>query len=405
MWKSIYTEPNQSIKEKIQSIATEIKKHNIDPNNIGLLGGNSGLLLFLFYFAKYSNKVEYEELGYEIIDSIFDSLNNKAPQTPFSGGLAGIGWTINHLVDNGFFEADTNEIFSDVDVVLYKTMIENIKNKEYDYLHGALGFGMYFLSRPLTDEIKSYLTHVIDELENIGIKEGSDKIKWVYPFELNENNKKIYNLGLSHGIASIIAFLSKVYEKGIHQNKSKELLTKSVNYLLGQELDTNQFTSHFPSVIEPGINPNSSRLAWCYGDMGITIALWQAGKKFQNKLWKERAIEVLVHNSKRKNPEDTLINDAGLCHGSIGVAHIFNRMYNYTESKELKEAAKFWTEKTIEMATFPDGLAGFKKYSPTDEPKYVNSYGFLEGIAGIGLSLMATISEIEPNWDECLLLS
>ncbi len=32
-------------------------------------------------------------------------------------------------------------------------------------------------------------------------------------------------------------------------------------------------------------------------------------------------------------------------------------------------------------------------------------FGFLEGIAGIGLAFISAISDIEPAWDEYLLLS
>ena len=35
----------------------------------------------------------------------------------------------------------------------------------------------------------------------------------------------------------------------------------------------------------------------------------------------------------------------------------------------------------------------------------MNEYNLLDGIAGIGLSLISAISSIEPQWDECLLLS
>ena len=73
---------------------------------------------------------------------------------------------------------------------------------------------------------------------------------------------------------------------------------------------------------------------------------------------------------------------------------------------EFKDAADYWFEQTLKMATFEDGLAGFKTlYMPDSKPNWVNEYGFLTGVTGIGLALLTYYYEMEPTWDECLLLS
>jgi hypothetical protein len=41
-------------------------------------------------------------------------------------------------------------------------------------------------------------------------------------------------------------------------------------------------------------------------------------------------------------------------------------------------------------------------------PKFggmVSNYGLLEGIAGIGLAMISAVSEVQPDWDNALLLS
>jgi len=58
------------------------------------------------------------------------------------------------------------------------------------------------------------------------------------------------------------------------------------------------------------------------------------------------------------------------------------------------------------MAKFEDGLAGFKVYQAHDgKPTWLNKYGLLEGVAGIGLAMLTYYYEMDPAWDECLLLS
>jgi hypothetical protein len=74
-----------------------------------------------------------------------------------------------------------------------------------------------------------------------------------------------------------------------------------------------------------------------------------------------------------------------------------------TRLPEFKNAADYWMNETLKMAKFEDGLAGYKVWY--GEQGWLNEYCLLEGIAGIGLALMTYYYEVEPIWDECLLLS
>ena len=80
-------------------------------------------------------------------------------------------------------------------------------------------------------------------------------------------------------------------------------------------------------------------------------------------------------------------------------------MYNYTQRDEFKQAALYWFDQTLKMAKFEDGLAGYKTWRSIEYGGWQNDYGLLTGIAGIGLALISAVSDIEPAWDECLLLS
>lgn len=52
--------------------------------------------------------------------------------------------------------------------------------------------------------------------------------------------------------------------------------------------------------------------------------------------------------------------DAGLCHGSAGVAMIFHYMYRQTGDERLRAACDFWHEQTLAHARWEDGIAGYK---------------------------------------------
>lgn len=130
------------------------------------------------------------------------------------------------------------------------------------------------------------------------------------------------------------------------------------------------------------------------------------GVVIHNEEWKNRALEVLLYAAeKRRNLEENSVRDAGLCHGTAGIAHIFYRTWWNTGVLEFKQAADYWFDKTLEMAKFPNGIAGYKTWKGLEYGGWQNDYCLLDGVAGIGLALMSYYTETEPSWDECLLLS
>ncbi len=394
--------------KKLSEIAEVLLKSSENPDqqgNIALMGGKTGVALFFFYYAKYTNEGKYYDIGMTILDSIFDEINKDFVYHTFAGGLAGIGWTVEHLIQADFIEADSDEILGDLDPYLHKMMIADIQNKNYDFLHGAVGNGIYFLNRLSSLEAKNFLIELIDELDKISVKDEDGSIKW-WSILNRDDGTEGFNLSLSHGIASIIAFLGKLYEKGVHKEKVSALLEGAVCYLLKHTLDTSKYLSNFPSWIPKEEQPLShSRLAWCYGDLGIGIALWQAARSIGDKAWEKKATDTLLHSSNRKDVKESMVIDAGLCHGATGIAHLFNRMYHYTGLEVFKDTALYWFDHTLKMANHEDGFAGFKAWHTEKYGGWVAETGLLEGVSGIGLALISLLSDIEPGWDRSLLMS
>jgi hypothetical protein len=118
-------------------------------------------------------------------------------------------------------------------------------------------------------------------------------------------------------------------------------------------------------------------------------------------------LEIFIFAAtQRRNLQDNHVSDACLCHGTAGIGHIFYRMWWNTKLPEFKDAADYWFEQTLKMARFEDGLAGFKALEIQDgKSTWINKYGLLEGILGIGLAMLTYYYEMDPVWDECLLLS
>jgi lantibiotic modifying enzyme len=229
-------------------------------------------------------------------------------------------------------------------------------------------------------------------------------IRWISEITGKDGAKQIYDISLSHGSAAIVAFLSNcVKSKYNYPNLTETMLSGSIRYILHQKQENN--AALFPGFCSINEKPNTnnfSRLSWCYGDMGIGLAIWQAGEALKDEKLKQEAIEIYLNSTKRRTPEETGDVNVGICHGSAGLAHMYNRMYWNTKMPEFKKAANYWIEETLKLTKFGDSYVEFKSGV---EDEWDNDFGFLGGISGIGLALLSHISNEEPTWDKALLMS
>ncbi len=390
----------EKTKDKIDAIAHSILKAKLkDPS---LMLGLSGEALFWAYYNSYkrdkiSKKIE------PILSTVFDRINKGYRIPTFSVGLAGIGWTIEHLSKFNFIEADTDDIIGSLDNYLYPIMKTYIKHGNYDYLHGAMGIGLFYLERLTKSENKDRLHQLINEIgyHAINLKKG---IAWESFKNLNGVNTKVINLSLSHGLASIISFLSLLHSKGISNKKVTDLVEQGIEFLLNTKQDKAKGLYKFPPWVPVNKSTVSGRLAWCYGDLGIGISLFLAGKRFNNKAWMNEANSIVLNTTNMIDSEITRVKDGCICHGTAGIAHIYNKMFSFTGNVTYKKSALYWYKQCLEMMDFEDGLAGYKTYRPDIETQWSNEYGFLEGIIGIGLSLLSFITD-NSGWDRAILLS
>lgn len=407
-WQPLFlgdeVKPFQEKLAEIAEVMVKIRNSEDLKKNIGLMGGKIGFSLFFFYYAMYTQNDQYAEYGVELISDIFDEINNEFSYHTHAGGLAGIGWSIELLAKNEFIDTDTNEVLEALDPYLHKTMVMDMTNGNYDYLHGALGNGLYFLSRQGNPKSKEYLAELIDLLEKGAQREEDGSLKW--ESELNhEDGMRGFNVSLSHGIASIIYFLGKMLEAGIYKEKVAPVLDGAVKFLLKNRLEPGKYKSVFPSWVVPGQPETPSRLAWCYGDLGVGTALWQAARITGNKEWEKIAEDALLLSTNRRDIRENTVIDAGLCHGGAGIAHVYARAWNYMHHDIFKETARYWADVALKQAAHKDGYAGYKAWHTEKYGGWICEPGFLEGISGIGLCFISLISEIEPHWDRSLCLS
>ena len=356
-----------------------------------------------------ANNDSIRQQALKIIDKTIDLVFEGNSYPTFCAGLAGISLFLSDL--EGKKLVDTT-ITKEIDQFLEMAMKNEIMHDHYDFLHGAVGISYYFVSR--AEKRKKYqrvVKLIVDYLDHTAQRYTEDGINLVKWKSYHHTTAAVeYNISMSHGMSSIVVLLSKILKLGIPSIRKRilPLIEGAINYILKQQIDRNTYQSFFPySSIETATPLTGSRLAWCYGDLGVAMAIWQAGVALENENWKNKALGILSFSCQRRDLQENLLMDACFCHGTAGVAHVFNRMYRNTGQELFHETYLHWVDETLKMAKFEDGLAGYKTFHGNEEPEneWLADPGMLEGISGIGLALLAAVSETEPVWDKYFLLS
>ncbi len=366
--------------------------------SIGLLGGDSGQIILDYYYDKPQDELLND------FKKLFAQYTSTSIGLSFCNGISGTNWLINFFIKKRILDINPDLFLSETDELIYKWMIAQLLNMNIDFLHGSLGAGVYFLSRLHNPKHKKYINDLVDGLESLAIiRDNVVKFKSVIKFGNERTN--VYNLSLSHGISSMIYLLSKVYKEGINKKKVYFLLEGCINFLIECMFSSSiRHNSIFPSWKSDESESISSRLAWCYGDLGIGVALYQAGVNSNRKDWERLALEILYECSTRKDLRENGVIDACLCHGTAGIGQCFYRMFLNTKDMIFYNTAHYWFEKTKQMGADNSIRGGLYTWKGRDFG-WVKNYSLLEGLTGVGLALYCWEKQIDPIWDQCLLLS
>jgi len=390
------------VENKIHEIASDIV--SLDVNNGGLMGGAAGLACFYAYYADWTGSLQYDQLAAGMIEHSLNPASGLLPDYRFSDGLTGTSWLIHELVNAGLIELDASEIYKQIDPHIQQAMRSDIAHGNVDFLHGALGMGLYFLRKPETPEYRAALSGLVEGLKGLSESEADGSMKWKSLLDADQGLMG-YNLSLSHGISSIIIILSQIMEKGIAEDDCREMIRGAIQYLERQRLNSQLHQSSFPSwAIESMNELHDSRLAWCYGDLGIGLAYLSAGKQFPHQAYSQDGMDILLRTTQRRDLSENSVVDAGLCHGAAGITMIYNSLYQSTEMLAFKDAASYWLDVCLNMATHKDGIAGYKSWYSPGYGGWKVSGGLLDGVAGIALSLLSFVMEKEPSWTKSLLI-
>lgn len=246
---------------------------------------------------------------------------------------------------------------------------------------------------------------------------------WYVPrhYQFTEQDKNNYprgnfNLGLAHGIPSVLALLSLTYLQGIILEGQKEAIQKIVDWIQakGKSFDGFIYWESRCSFEEEVLRSaslftESPVEGWCYGTPGVARTIYLAGKALKNPELQKFAFEAFLGTFSRIDIT-THYSSPTFCHGLSGMLTLSRLMARDSGSTVLEN----WNERmersllSLYQPSYPFGFKEieidfFQEESRTLKIMERDNIGILSGSAGILLSLLSKNMKSLP-WAKIFLI-
>ncbi|HYV44242.1 MAG TPA: lanthionine synthetase LanC family protein [Myxococcaceae bacterium] len=351
----------------------------------GLALGTAGVAVMHAYLARAHRDAAALRRARRHLRTALLALASDELTGALSTGLPGIAWAMAHLDREGLVKGD-EVLAADLDRALLGAVRGKVWRGDLDLFQGVVGIGLAALERLPRPDARSALEHVVRHLDEAAVRVRPG-LAW--PSAHYETGALQYVLGVAHGSAGMIGFLAHLVELGVAPRRSRRLLDGAVSLLLAQELPRGA-TCRFPAALVPGEAPEPCRSAWCHGDVGIATQLWLAGRRAREPAWARVALRV-ARDAAARSFEDAWNFEPVLCHGSLGTAHLLNRLFQATGDPALRRGAVRHLEHGLRL--WRDAESGARPYRDHGQR------GLSVGDAGLALVLLAATTAVEPSWD------
>lgn len=383
-------------------------------DNLGIMHGKMGISICFFHLARQTGNQIYEDYAGELIDEIYEEITANTP-VDFENGLAGIGWGIEFLVQNGFIEADTDEVLEEFDNRIFKELIYNTPN-DIGLLNGLSGLGAYFLKRlqnPASNDEKiptltnkQTLIHLIDELDrrtsditeiirepymisNKKQQTTNNKQRTTEPVQTvqpggQQTTNKLFDLTWDY--PALLWFLAELYEQNIFNFKVEKIIKRLTESLSNEsnlpKMQSNRLllalaltklqknNSGQPTTNNERQTKNNSKAI-------VKSSNYRTIFESSNI---EKRISTLLYGINRKTIKSELSpNNATLRYGTSGVAWIYQQLHHQTGDNHFNKEMEYWHQLPFKSEKSNEIFSGINNES-------LNAWGMLEGLAGMLLN-------------------
>ena len=362
--------------------------------------------MFFGYLGEVTNSDRYTDLAVRYLETALAHVRSVPLPPSLFSGYAGVAWACGRLARQlslGPFLQDEDPLDEHLSEVVSHSPHGRT---QYDLVSGVVGIGVYALERQTSANGHELLKRAAEWLIDDAQADTVGRTWFTTPeMIVGEETRAAapdgwFNLGVAHGVPGVIAFLGRVAEVGCEPQLLDGVLDEACAWLLDVSPAEGDLF-RFPRWILPTGDKRTSRSAWCYGDAGVAAALYEAWPAKTRAIGQE-LMQRLAAAALSRTAVEGRVRDQCLCHGGAGLGHIANRMFQSTGYDGFASQARNWLQGAATEALQPGREGILKSWSASglqEKP------GLLTGSCGVGLALLAAVSDHEPWWDRCLLLS
>ncbi len=389
----------------------------LDARTASLAEGDAGIAVFFAALARSGLDVGAGRDAERHLDRAVEAVRTVVMPDSLHCGFPGVAWTLQHVArpdgtgpGTAPDDASPADPCEGIDRVLAEHVARTPWVRDFDVVNGLAGLAAYALERLPSPPARDVLERVVARLEELAEPAG-DGLTWRTPPARLASERTggrmhgPFNLGVAHGVPGVLAALAAAHEAGVESERTAGLLEGGTRWLLTQRLPAGA-GAWFPHSVGPDASTEPSRLAGCYGDLGIAATLHLVARVLQRPEWDAAAVEI-AHHAARRSRADGAVHDAGVCHGAAGIAQLFHRLGRELGDSELMAAARRWLRDALDRRDPSLGAAGFPAWGPTDDGRWGwgEERGLLSGVSGVGLVLLGALEPALTGWDRALLVS
>lgn len=303
-------------------------------------------------------------------------------------GLAGIGFALEET-----FQATHDQRYRDGAIqcaqTISKRAIKTGKGVEWsdttDIISGSAGIGLFLLyaARQLQQPaLVDLAAQAGQRLIELGQADASG-LKWA----MSPSFKRLMP-NFSHGTAGIAYFLATLYQ----ETKRKEFLDTALagaKYLLAVAKTDGDVCLIFHN--EPD-GRDLYYLGWCHGPVGTARLFYRLYQVTGDRTWMDwvkKSARALVRSGIPEKQTPGFWNNVSQCCGSAGVAEFFLSLAGITRDRTYLEFAKRVTANLLARATRDANGARWVQAEHRVKPDLlIAQTGYMQGAAGIGMLLL-----------------
>jgi len=355
--------------------------------NTTLYSGMPGVVLFLAELSRATGNKEYLNLVRSGADYLAAQVAGEKAFGLYEG-LSGLGFALNEAF-KVTRDLKHREALSRVLVKLSESAKKQgpgvAWNSTTDIISGSAGTGLFLLYAARETKNTAFIGLPVQagsRLVELGKPEAGG-LKWAMDPEFPRLMPNF-----SHGTAGVAYFLATLYQE-TKRNEFLDAALAGARYLLAIAKTEGDACLVFHD--EPD-GKDLYYLGWCHGPVGTARLFYRLWEITGDKTWldwvRTSAHGIMTSGIPEKETPG-FWNNAGICCGLAGVGEFFLDLYGVTKEKSYLDFCDRITDRLLKKATEKDGQLYWIQAEHRTRPDFlVAQTGYMQGASGIGMFLL-----------------